>query len=110
MRDIRRSVRRLARHAEGSEKNIEAYLVGKVEEAGGLCLKFTSHTETGYPDRLVLLPGGRTAWVELKSQGEKPRRIQEVRMEKLRLLGFDVHVADSKEKVNEIMEGFSRGV
>ena len=74
-----------------------------VKEQGGLCLKFSSHTETGYPDRLLLLPGGRMAWVELKSRGRKPRRIQELRMESLRGLGFRVYVADSREKVEEIM-------
>ena len=110
MTDVRRSIRRLARRANVSEKAFEAYLVRKVEEAGGLCLKFTSHTQVGYPDRLVLMPGGCTAWVELKSKGEKPRRIQEVRIEKLKALGFNVHVADSREKVDEILIELSHGV
>lgn len=106
MTDIRRSIRRLARHADTSEKSIEAYLVRKVEEAGGLCLKFTSHTQVGYPDRLVLMPRGKVAWVELKSKGEKPRRIQEVRMERLEALGFDVHVADSREMIDNILQNY----
>lgn len=103
MKEIRKSIRRLARHAEESEKAIEAYLIRKVESMGGLCLKFTSHTETGYPDRLLLMPGGRMAWVEVKSKGQKPRVIQEVRMARLRRMGFEVHVADSREKVDEIV-------
>ena len=103
MEDIRRNIRRLACHAEESEKSIEAYLVRTVREHGGLCLKFSSHTETGYPDRLLLMPGGRTAWVEVKSRGKKPRRIQEIRMGGLRALGFEVYVVDSREKVEEIM-------
>ena len=103
MMNIRRSIRRLARQATESEKAIEAYLVRKAEEAGGLCLKFSSHTQVGYPDRLLLMPGGHMAWVELKSKGERPRRIQEVRMASLRRLGFTVHVADSREMVDEIV-------
>lgn len=103
MKEIRKSIRRLARHAEESEKAIEAYLVRKVESCGGICLKFTSHTETGYPDRLLLLPRGRMAWVEVKSKGEKPRLIQDVRMARLRRMGFRVYVADSREKVDEIV-------
>ena len=103
MKEIRKSIRRLARHAEESEKAIEAYLVRKVESCGGICLKFMSHSETGYPDRLLLMPGGRMAWVEVKSKGEKPRLIQEVRMARLRRMGFRVYVADSREKVDEIV-------
>lgn len=103
MKEIRKSIRRLARHAEESEKAIEAYLVRKVESCGGICLKFMSHSETGYPDRLLLMPGGRMAWVEVKSKGEKPRVIQEVRMARLRRMGFRVYVADSREKVDEIV-------
>ena len=103
MKEIRKSIRRLARHAEESEKAIEAYLVRKVESCGGICLKFMSHSETGYPDRLLLLPRGRMAWVEVKSKGEKPRVIQEVRMARLRRMGFRVYVADSREKVDEIV-------
>ena len=78
MKEIRKSIRRLARHAEES-------------------------SETGYPDRLLLMPGGRMAWVEVKSKGEKPRVIQEVRMARLRRMGFRVYVADSREKVDEIV-------
>ena len=110
MRDIRRSIKRLSSHAEESEKVIEAYLVREVRNLGGICLKFASSFETGYPDRLVLMPGGRAAWVELKSKGEKPRRIQWMRMAELARLGFEVHVADSKEKVDEILGGMSDGV
>ena len=110
MANIQKSIARLAKHGERSEKVIEAYLVRKVKEMGGICLKFSSAFETGYPDRLVLLPGGRTAWVELKSTGKKPRRLQVIRMASLRRLGFPVHVADSKEQVDEIMGGPSNGI
>ena len=103
MRDIKRGIKKLVRHAEISEKAIEAYLVRKVTAMGGECLKFTSHTDTGYPDRLLLLPGGKTIWVEVKSKGEKPRLIQDVRMARLRRMGFRVYVADSREKVDEIV-------
>lgn len=107
MRDVGRSARRLAHHAEESEKSIESYLLRKVEAMGGLCLKFTSHVETGYPDRLLQMPGGRTAWVEVKSKGEKPRLLQKVRMKRLVRLGFDVFVVDSREKVDEILNGLA---
>ncbi|MBO4849877.1 MAG: VRR-NUC domain-containing protein [Prevotella sp.] len=107
MKDLTKSIKRLVRHAEEGEKSIESYLSRRVRETGGLCLKFTSQVDTGYPDRLLLLPGGRTAWVEVKSRGEKPRRLQVVRMERLVRLGFAVHVVDSREKVDRMLEGLA---
>jgi len=87
-----------------SEKNIEKYLREQIEKrVHGVCLKFASMTETGYPDRIVLLPGGAAYFFELKSKGEKPTRLQSVRHEQLRDLGFPVFVIDSKESVDEVI-------
>ena len=108
MSEDKRSIKKLVGYADQSEKAIEAYLVRKVRQAGGLCLKFSSHTETGYPDRLLLLPEGKAAWVEVKSKGQKPRLIQRLRISELQGLGFPVWVADSRAKVDEIMEEVAR--
>ena len=51
------------------EAEIEARLVRGVKEAGGLCYKFVSPGNPGVPDRLILLPGGRILFVELKTPG-----------------------------------------
>ena len=48
------------------EKDIERALVDKVTKRGGLCLKWTCPGWVGVPDRIVLLPGGRVVFVELK--------------------------------------------
>lgn len=61
-----RSETKLAHNAETSEKSIEKYLAKRVREAGGLALKYASGTQTGYPDRVCLFPGGLTIWVEVK--------------------------------------------
>lgn len=50
--------RNLSRNSEESEKAIESYLCHLVREAGGIPLKYSSGTSTGYPDRLLLFPGG----------------------------------------------------
>lgn len=55
------------------EKLIEQKLVKAVKAAGGLCPKFVSPGMAGMPDRLVLLPGSRLAFVEVKAPGKKPR-------------------------------------
>ncbi len=92
----------LTRHAQESEKAIEHRLVNKVRALGGLCLKFASASMTGYPDRLVCLPGGKAVWVELKSKGKHPTRFQELRHQELREKGFEVYVADSAAAVDEL--------
>ena len=56
------------------------------------------------PDRLLLLPGGRLAFVEVKAPGKKPRPLQRRRMEQLTALGFRVFVLDSKEQIGEILD------
>jgi hypothetical protein len=48
------------------EKEIEAKLVNLVACYGGLCLKWVCPGWAGVPDRIVLLPGGRAVFVELK--------------------------------------------
>ncbi len=83
------------------EKQIEQYLVRQVARLGGMSIKLTKLI--GIPDRLVLLPGGKCIFVELKAPGESPRKIQLKRMAQLRVLGFKTYVADSYERVDEVI-------
>ena len=53
------------------EKSIENVLRKAVEDAGGLCLKWTCPGHRGVPDRMILFPGGIIAFVELKRPGAK---------------------------------------
>ncbi len=85
------------------EKQIEEALVKAVKKSGGMCPKFVSPGTDGMPDRLVLLPEGRGAFVEVKAPGGKPREIQLLRHEGLRALGFRVFVLDGAEQIPEII-------
>lgn len=85
------------------EKEIEQALVREVKQRGGLCWKFVSPGNNGVPDRIVLLPNGRIAFVETKAPGKKPRPLQLVRHETLRNLGFSVYVIDRMEQIKEIL-------
>ena len=85
------------------EKDLERKLVKAVLQSGGLALKFVSPGMAGVPDRLLLFPGGRVTFAEVKALGEKPRPLQLHRMEQLRSLGFRVYVVDSEEKIGEIL-------
>lgn len=86
-----------------SEKLIERKLVEKCKENGILCIKLLTYQFTGLPDRMCLLPGGNTVFVELKTTGEKPRKIQVAIHNKLKKLGFRVEVIDSTEKVQDLI-------
>lgn len=86
------------------EKQIESRLKKSVENAGGLCLKFTSLNYNGMPDRLVLLPDERIAFVELKSNGQKPRALQLARHKMLKRLGFKVYVIDDVEQIGGMID------
>lgn len=86
------------------EKTIETFLRDKVKAVGGEAYKFVSPGHIGVPDRLVVFPGGRIAFVELKAPGKKPRPNQIAQIERLRRLGADVEVIDSKEGCLEFIK------
>lgn len=69
------------------EKYIENKLVTAVKKMGGISPKFVSPGFDGVPDRLVLLPQGRFAFVELKAKGKKMRPLQVNRKMQLEQLG-----------------------
>ncbi len=85
------------------EKQIEQKLVQAVKRCGGICPKFVSPGYDGMPDRLVLLPGGRLAFAELKAPGKKPRPLQTARHGMLRRLGFRVYVLDDEKQIQTII-------
>jgi hypothetical protein len=86
-----------------SEKYLERELVKRIELFGGKCIKLVPFNSNGIPDRLCLLPGGTVFFVELKSAGQKPRKLQLYWHRVLTKLGFDVYVIDSYKKLNEII-------
>jgi len=87
------------------EKTIEAYLRDEIRKAGGVAYKFVSPGNNGVPDRLVLLPGKRCIFVELKAPGKKSTALQLGQQERIAKLGFKVFVADSKTEVDRIVKG-----
>lgn len=86
------------------EKQIEQKLVQAVRKSGGMCLKFVSPNFDGMPDRLIILPGGKITFAELKAPGKKPRPLQLARHKTLMKLGFHVYVIDSIEQIGAILD------
>lgn len=86
------------------EKTVEQKLVKEVKAAGGICPKWTAPGFDGLPDRIVLLPGGRMGFVEVKAPGKKTRPLQESRHGLLRSLGYRVYVLDDPDRIGGILD------
>lgn len=87
-----------------SEKAIERHLVQSMTAMGGLCIKLLCSQFIGLPDRMCIFPGGKIIFVELKTTGKKPRRIQKIIHDKLRATGARVEVIDSVRGVDEFIQ------
>lgn len=92
------------------ESDVEAYLVERVKALGGEIRKVTFIGHNGCPDRLVMLPNGRTLWIECKAPGlaatfpsNPHERAQAREHERLRAVGQQVFVVDSPEGVDEML-------
>ena len=85
------------------QKTVEAKLVAAVKAMGGLAPKFISPGYDGMPDRLVLLPNGILAFVELKAHGKKLQPIQVRRKTQLERLGFSVYCIDKPEQIGGVL-------
>ncbi|WP_218033823.1 VRR-NUC domain-containing protein [Brevibacillus parabrevis] len=85
------------------ERDIEQYLVKRAKAAGGRAYKFVSPGNNGVPDRIVLLPGGRIAFAELKAPGKKPTPLQMNQQRFIAGLSLPVAVIDNKGDVDSLI-------
>lgn len=85
------------------EQTIEKQLKKTIEQHGGLALKFVSPGMAGVPDRLIILPQGRYAFIEVKAPGKKPRPLQQARIEQLKAMGCTVHILDNPNNIQKII-------
>ena len=86
-----------------SEKDVERRLVELVKINNGMCIKLLCDQLTGLPDRMCLFPGHKIIFVELKTTGRKPKRIQVYIHNKLKALGFRVEVIDTIKGVEDFI-------
>lgn len=86
------------------ESELEARFVRGVKSLGGAAYKFVSPGNVGVPDRLVILPGGIVAFVELKAEGGRLSPMQDRQISRLRELGADVTVVWGAEGVVRYLE------
>ena len=85
------------------ESSIESYLVRKVKEHGGLCYKFVSPGNPGVPDRIILLPSGHIAFVELKTEIGRLAKVQKWQRSEMEKRGADVRVLYGLDAVKDFL-------
>ena len=86
------------------EIKIEDWLTAAVEALGGLCIKIAPLSFVGLPDRLILLPGGRIGFLELKRPGKEPTAVQAYWIDRLQVMGFTADWADSRDDCMKFLE------
>jgi hypothetical protein len=85
------------------ESTLERRLVREVERIGGLAPKWVSPGHRGVPDRLVILPGGRVAFVEMKAPGKPLQPLQEKWARTLQGMGHRVYKLDSHDDIDRFI-------
>lgn len=88
------------------EKATERYLNQEVKKRRGMSIKLLSMLYNGLPDRMVLMPGGKIFFAEIKSEGRKTTMIQNHVHAQLRKLGFHVYIIDTKEQVEQVIQRY----
>lgn len=86
------------------ERDVERRLIRRVEDLGGLCVKAG---QDGWPDRIVMLPGGRLYWVELKRRKGVQSDLQKYRARQLEAVGQKVQYLWSTDAVDGWIEGIT---
>ena len=86
-----------------AEKTIERKLVQAVKMMGGMAPKFVSPGLDGVPDRIILLPSCKAAFVELKADGKELRPLQKRRKKQFEALGFKVYRVNSEEQIGGVL-------
>lgn len=77
------------------ESSIEREFVRYCKSHGAVCLKQNPNWYKNIPDRLVMLPGHRAFFIELKRPGEEPRPGQRKMLRRLQRMGHKAYYADS---------------
>lgn len=87
-----------------TEKALEDWTIQRVKDLGGISYKFTSPSRRGVPDRIIIMPGNKIGFLELKATGQEPTKLQLAEMRKLSDKSCMVEWTDSKEGVDSFLE------
>ena len=90
------------------EREIEKKLRLGVIGLGGECYKWTSPSNAGVPDRVVIMPGGKVYFVEVKTETGKLAPVQEAQLRRLNKLGCRVRVLYGLSEVESFLRELDR--
>ncbi|MFD1954280.1 VRR-NUC domain-containing protein [Paenibacillus thailandensis] len=85
------------------ESTLERKFRLAVERIGGKAPKWVSPGNRGVPDRLVILPGGRTVYAELKAPGKPLEPLQRKWQKTLLGMGHRHYKIDSDEDIDRFI-------
>lgn len=91
-----------AKKKKESEKKTEKYLKDVIASLGGKSYKWQGIR--GVPDQICMLPGKIIFFVETKSEGDKTRGQQDLRIREIAELGQNVYRAYTKEDVDKLIK------
>jgi len=87
------------------ENLIEAELVVRVHAIGGVCEKMQAIGRRGFFDRIVVLPGGRIVFVELKRHsGGRVSPHQRDTHARYRALGVEVAIVRKSGDIDRLLD------
>lgn len=96
---------------EWTEKEIEKRLTFNLKKEGCLVYKFISPNNAGVPDRIVIYPGGRVDFIELKTLSGRLSPLQARQIEKLKRIGANVDIvvglAGADAYLEKVRDAFS---
>ena len=88
-----------------SEKSVEQYFVQQATVNKCLTYKWSSPSNRGVPDRLLIMPFCSTIFVELKTKGGKLSVLQIHTLDKLAAAGQTCYVIWNREQVDDLFAG-----
>ena len=86
------------------EKEIEKILAEEVKKLGGRAYKWESPGNAGVPDRIVIFPGRRPLFVELKTERGSLTALQKVQIDRLKKLGQQVYVVRGIDGLSQFFQ------
>lgn len=86
------------------EKEIEKKLIAGICRIGGRAYKWVSPGSNGVPDRIVIMPGGRILFCELKTATGRVSKLQKMQMRRLTALGCEVRVIYGMDGVQRLID------
>lgn len=84
------------------ESKIQTAVITQLKKAGWVVDKSVQHSHNGWPDITAYKFPGRVLFIEVKRPGEKPTQLQKYWHSRLKTMGFDCHVIDDVEQLNDL--------